>query len=320
MEEHNQQQTEDESMPELLYHYTTKRGLFGILGSKSIWATHYRFLNDTSERQLGLDMYKDTILRITSEHFEAVEPAKTLSEYCQRGYTNALNAYIVSFCTSYTKEEYEKARQTGVRPIEDRRGGDRLSQWRGYAPGSQGYCLAFNFHLLQQINQLPQGRCYYDFCTYSKDEIDQKIEAHVRELLEPPTDCFAIDDLKDLDSLRNSLKQDQIKNKKVKEFMSDMVFLCGVLKHPGFQEENEYRLIKFVLQGKSIQEKVCLAPESKPHIEIPLNLSGEDSPLRAIFVGPSANKDQAAIILRIRLEQLGLSHVKVIPSDIPYRG
>jgi hypothetical protein len=146
------------------------------------------------------------------------------------------------------------------------------------------------------------------------------VETHVRELFESQTDCFAIEDLMNLDSLRNALKQSQTRNDRVKEFIFDMVLLCGVLKHNGFQEENEYRLIKFVLRGNSSQECVCLEPESKPHIKIPLNLAGENSPLRAIFVGPSVNRDQAAIVLRIRLEQKGLSHVDVIPSDIPYRG
>jgi hypothetical protein len=321
MEEHEHEPTEDHAKPELLFHYTGQSGLDGILKDDCIWATHYRFLNDSVERQHGLDIYKDAILRIASEHFGAVEPAKTLAEYFQRSYTNALNAYIVSFCTSYTKEEYEIARQTGVPLTEDGRGGDRLSQWRGYvAPGSQGYCLAFDFQLLRQIHQFSLGRCYYKFCIYPDDIKRKWVETHVSELFDPQASCFAISDLKNLDSLRNALKKDQTRNDMVKEFICDMVFLCGILKHIGFKEENEYRLIKFVLRGKSNPENVCLAPESKPHIEIPLNLAGENSPLRAIFVGPSANRDQAAIVLRIRLEQMGLSHVEVIPSDIPYRG
>ncbi|MGO9437248.1 MAG: hypothetical protein ACLP00_23505 [Terracidiphilus sp.] len=39
-------------MPEdLLYQYTGKQGLLGILESGTIWATHYLFLNDQSELQ-----------------------------------------------------------------------------------------------------------------------------------------------------------------------------------------------------------------------------------------------------------------------------
>jgi hypothetical protein len=40
----------DQAKPKaLLYHYTDQRGLLGILRSQSIWATHIRYLNDSSE-------------------------------------------------------------------------------------------------------------------------------------------------------------------------------------------------------------------------------------------------------------------------------
>ena len=38
-----------------LYHYTNWDGLLGILNTKRLWATHYRFLNDSSEFTLFRD-------------------------------------------------------------------------------------------------------------------------------------------------------------------------------------------------------------------------------------------------------------------------
>ena len=35
--------------PEILYHYTTAKGLLGIFNTKSIWATHVSYLNDEQE-------------------------------------------------------------------------------------------------------------------------------------------------------------------------------------------------------------------------------------------------------------------------------
>lgn len=35
-----------------LFHYTTSDGLLGILGSGTLFASHYSFLNDTSEGNL----------------------------------------------------------------------------------------------------------------------------------------------------------------------------------------------------------------------------------------------------------------------------
>lgn len=35
--------------PQVLYHYTTREGLNGILSTGGVWATNIRFLNDASE-------------------------------------------------------------------------------------------------------------------------------------------------------------------------------------------------------------------------------------------------------------------------------
>jgi len=51
-----QQQTISQAQPKLLYHYTTQEGLLGILEKASIWATHYRYLNDASEGQIVLKL------------------------------------------------------------------------------------------------------------------------------------------------------------------------------------------------------------------------------------------------------------------------
>ncbi|HTW80512.1 MAG TPA: DUF2971 domain-containing protein [Terracidiphilus sp.] len=320
MEEHKE--NADQAKPELLFHYTRQRGLDGILSSQRIWATHYRFLNDSMERRLGLEMYKDAIFKIALERFKSEKSAKTLVDYLQRLYTG-VDAYVVSFCASYTKNEFQEKRQ-----VEDGRGGDRLSQWRGYAPGVQGYCLAFDFKLVRQIRQLPENHncCYDAFCTYSEDSDDQgenetleMVTAHVKEWFESQSDQFAVDDLKNPESLQKVLSQDQTRNNKVMRFVLDMLLVCGIFKHIGFQEENEYRLIKWIFQHKPDTEKMCFRSENIPYVEFPLQLATEDSTLRAIFVGPSANKDQAAHGLQLRLKEMGLSHVEVVPSKIPYR-
>jgi hypothetical protein len=32
-----------------LFHYTTESGLYGILRSQQLWATHYAYMNDSEE-------------------------------------------------------------------------------------------------------------------------------------------------------------------------------------------------------------------------------------------------------------------------------
>jgi hypothetical protein len=55
---------------EKLYHYTTWDGLLGILQTQTLWATHYRFLNDYSEIVLFRDKLVSWILPYVREAYE----------------------------------------------------------------------------------------------------------------------------------------------------------------------------------------------------------------------------------------------------------
>ena len=66
MEEQERQEVGDEPGPGLLYHYTDQKGLSGIIDSGNIWATHFRFLNDTSERLEALDFITKSVDQIAS--------------------------------------------------------------------------------------------------------------------------------------------------------------------------------------------------------------------------------------------------------------
>ena len=55
---------------EKLYHYTTWDGLLGILQTHSLWATHYKFLNDYSEIVLFRNKLVSYILPYVREECE----------------------------------------------------------------------------------------------------------------------------------------------------------------------------------------------------------------------------------------------------------
>jgi hypothetical protein len=95
-------------------------------------------------------------------------------------------------------------------------------------------------------------------------------------------------------------------------------------KNKAFCEEREWR---FVLQ-MSTAERESNGDRIEfhdgrfgrtPHIAIPLDLKGQDSPLKRIVVGPAPDKEQVAARLRIELVQMGIQGVEVVPSKIPYR-
>src|SRR5262245_10539375 len=41
-------------VPKALYHYTSQKGLLGILDSQALWATNLRYMNDSQEFQHAL--------------------------------------------------------------------------------------------------------------------------------------------------------------------------------------------------------------------------------------------------------------------------
>lgn len=90
----------------LLYQYRSFDSFWNIVKSDSFWATNARFSNDRAEQELGVG-----VARCSSSDEDLVN--RCCSE----------NHFIVCFC-------------------ED---GDRLSQWRGYAPYG-GVSIGFDFH------------------------------------------------------------------------------------------------------------------------------------------------------------------------------
>jgi hypothetical protein len=142
MEEQEHQPTKDVAKPELLYHYTTEEGLYGILKSDSIWATHCRFTNDTSERQGALDFILKELdqLRIEGTITIFNEVAEQFKELL-RSFYQLFDTFIVSFTRERNIQEASDI------PME----GDRLSQWRGYSSRGSGYSLGFMEDRLKKI-------------------------------------------------------------------------------------------------------------------------------------------------------------------------
>ncbi|HEY3830871.1 MAG TPA: hypothetical protein VGO03_01130 [Acidimicrobiia bacterium] len=50
--------------PSTLHQYTDAAGLFGIVNSRELWATDCRFLNDSTEYQLGLELVTNALVKM----------------------------------------------------------------------------------------------------------------------------------------------------------------------------------------------------------------------------------------------------------------
>jgi hypothetical protein len=67
------------TLPKHLYHYTSQKGLLGILEHDNLWMTNILYLNDSSEFKHTLDLVK-TELEIWGHHTNY----QAMNENCYR--------------------------------------------------------------------------------------------------------------------------------------------------------------------------------------------------------------------------------------------
>jgi hypothetical protein len=106
--------------PRILYHYTTAKGLLGMLQTKRLWATNSRFMNDPTEIDYATKLVRDVACKeIDRKKSKRLERLK--NDICRilTDYDKAAKVYVTCFCTR----------------------GDLLSQWRGYGAVGGGYSV-----------------------------------------------------------------------------------------------------------------------------------------------------------------------------------
>ncbi len=115
--------------PENIYHYTTQKGILGIVSRLEMWATQVHFLNDKNEVFLTFKLLERE-LRKQADKVQS-QAMKVVLNDIKRNLSRIDQGHIciASFCE-------EK---------------DLLSQWRGYGNQGKGYAIGFNLKELTQI-------------------------------------------------------------------------------------------------------------------------------------------------------------------------
>jgi len=171
---------------------------------------------------------------------------------------------------------------------------DDLSQWRGYSPSASGFSIGFSYSKLKRM--LPPGelfslyQCKYD-AKDKKDEINNVVKRNVKS------------DRPDIHDLT--------------KIITELTARAPCYKNEKFKAEDEWRLVNFVKDEpiKFREGKTILIP----YIEIDLTKEGCDFPIESICIGPTPYITQSALSIKMLLEYNGLSNVKIIKSNVPYR-
>jgi hypothetical protein len=259
-----------------LFHYTTAAGLLGILDTSALWATDLRFLNDAQEAVYARDLFVEAMRSLDNP---ALEPEFAGYKDLVARELNSPNfpVYVTCFCES----------------------GDLLNQWRAYG-SDHGYAIEVKADALktavQQIaGESPEASLSLMQVRYGRDAATDVVSTAMRNMSED-TNLGHYGVHAHFMALRLT------------------AMLAGV-KHPGFQEEQEWRVVAaFEWEAPKIVRFRSTPMAIVPYIEIPLLKDA----IVTIRVGPGQHVDVREAGVRRLLRKVDCD-VPVIHSEVPLR-
>jgi hypothetical protein len=312
-----------------LYHYTTWEGVLGILQSQTLWATHYKFLNDYSEIVLFRDKLVSFLYPILSNEREklikqfpsieqtirrqggldyfiqrlVLEEVKTLYD------TTGDEIYISSFCGENTNEYINS---NGL-----------LSQWRGYGSGG-GFALVFDTRKLEDVLITEYENFEYEIIhisdiVYSDDDtrLNDEFSEHMSHIADAARACYS------------GLIYEEILERTKKAYVA-FISCITRYKHRGFNEENEVRIVALPIVNQDYLDlstntgQISKAEKERkyrdkngqivPYLEL-ISLSNVKLPIERIIVGPHKDKESRVATLRTMLSK---GDIEITCSDIPF--
>lgn len=284
------------NLPEAIYHYTSPSGLRGIISSNSIWFTHYKFLNDRSEKFYTFLMLK-TCLEEKKDKLKKNFYQAVMNCICDEGYfsQNIFYEKISKFPDYYIAS-------FSLNP-------DSLNMWNYYTKqiSKTGYSLEFN---LSELRKSLQNKSYNAYkVNYDKEKLIKEINHYIKYFNEVWDDnrskeflnclCLLLIEIIDAESLQN--------------------------KHQAFSSEEEFRIVfKFDDRNyEKIKNENLMRFREMDGIMIPfLDIGFDKKCVKGTRISPAQHDELAKEGLRMMLDNSGYEHIvndKITISDIPLR-
>ena len=329
---------------EPLYHYTTTAGLKGILGSKSIWATHYRYLNDTKEINYGIEKVLDLLFQEVGNYggryqgamngsclFRNIINPKISDDQFSRFMNWSANAcgdadqidYIVNF-TKYSilknlhcfaasewKEDFFIASFCND--------GDLLNQWRGYAGRGGGYAIQFSQANQSNLSNVTRANNPFKLykVLYRSDEQSADLTNYINETLNliPSKEYrsnFARSKEHDISEMI------EVKNRTFKSMSERIGNVVLGWKDRAFSSEGESRLVGSFAR-EILPDGIEFRQSSKLLVPyIPVSLENLGLQITKIRFGPDLDPGLAEHSTKLLLKKYGHDNVEVVKSSVPY--
>ena len=284
-----------------LYHYTTQRGLLGIINERKIWATHTQYLNDRREFLHAVDLVRGEIDRLltTGQTVAQIGALGKMREMLTQS-PEGINVCVCSFSEA----------------------SDSLSQWRAYG-GSSGFAIGVSQDVLKaavEKQKFSLAKCIYDPAT----QVDI-VQALVGEVL----DEYVSKD-PGIEGWQPDGEDAQMFWDTGGNLLNYLYTYAPMLKDRAFEEEREWRIISSPILAHNFDYR-----EGRsliiPYYRFPLWEEGQRTEIHEIMVGPTQDIDRS--IKSVRKMIMGRNvigdrslngherwgHPPVKPSQVPYR-
>ena len=286
-------------------YYTSAKAGLQILKERAIWMRAAACMNDYREIRYGIDLFNHMFYGSPERKAHLLQIVEAF------GWHGKL---LEELLLKINSDENTLVRRIFLTCISENEAGEesacgRLSMWRGYGRKTGMAFVLRAPALLRPGNQLPLTVSPVEYLSQEKferllDDILVKVEMHMEELRQMNRELL------------------------LKYFLDTVLFSVFSIKHPGFQEEREWRVIYREDSGGLEHEIVSIDGIPQMIYKIPLRLSHEAGPgldMDALFdhliIGPTEYADVIADAFVCILEELGFAHARdrVLKSNIPLR-
>jgi hypothetical protein len=286
--------------PATLYHYTDARGLLGIIESRALWATDFRYLNDGKEL---LYPYEPLLHELEGYEFPLLAAVKSrLDQICMGRAADPTGGVFVA-CLSATHDE--------------------PGQWLRLGGDGGGYALRLNVEMLSATALYP--------ATSDHGRLRMRLRTGPREV-------GYGDEWRDLEVERmagtlaggsgRAPSSDIVPQELAASLLDDL----ALIKHDAFGAEQEWRLVVHALERTMLRHNsrtvadsvtatadVRIRPTTSGVLAPYVPISFEPQALVEVIVGPTAMPQLQQASVEKLLMYSGFGHTRVSVSQIPYR-
>jgi hypothetical protein len=289
-----------ERYPEL-HHYTGWDALKGIFALNTLWATHYKHLNDKTEIMNMKQYLKDITPRNRTERRSVI---KKVDQLYEKTFVKFVEPYIVSFSTHANNSTFDQ--ENGIISHWKQSKSDDGVEIGGY--GRNGYAIVFDTKRLSDLINIEFDTYCYTQITYSNvvydmgvDEFQAFFERMIKE-----ASWFLWDKDNEIKANQKGLPRNCLR---AEEFINEFIKTTVSFKHKKWEKEQEVRIVAHpkrqgelkyitdydsgdikVLRDRKIKN-ICYRCSNIPIIKLFEDLN-EQLPIKRIIVAPDEDQEK----------------------------